>query len=113
MKRIQQHILPAYSKKRLICVIDNHMAHRGPAKEEVLDQFCETHFIPTYSCELNGPIETAWAIVKKRVIPKFTQLQLKKTSTREKCIEVLKKELQKIEPSTFANLQRSHYCYLT
>jgi transposase len=74
MKRIQQHILPAYSKKRLICVIDNHMAHRGPAKEEVLDQFCETHFIPTYSCELNGPIETAWAIVKKRVIPKFTQL---------------------------------------
>ena len=94
-------------------VIDNHNAHRGQKKEEILDQFCETQFIPTYSCELNSPIETTWAIVKKRVIPKFTQLQLKKKSTRERCIEVLKKELTKIDPSTFENLLRSHYCYLT
>ena len=104
MKNIQPQILPEYSRKRLILVIDNHNAHKGPSKEEVLGQFCETHFIPTYSCELNGPIETAWSIIKKRVIPKFTQLQLKKKSTRERCITVLKKELRKMEPSIFENL---------
>ena len=80
---------------------------------ELLEQFCEAHFIPPYSCQLNGPIETAWSVIKARVIPRFTQLQLKMQSSREKCIDLLKKELPKIEPQIFQNLLRSHYCYLT
>ena len=65
------------------------------------------------SCELNGPIESAWSVIKRRVLPLFTKLQLRMKSSRAACIECLKKELKKIDPSVFANLMRSHYCYLT
>jgi hypothetical protein len=34
-------------------------------------------------------------------------------SSRQACIDQLKKELKKIEPEIFSNLLRSHYCYLT
>ena len=50
MRNIQAHIKPEWRDKRLILVADNHGAHKGPAKMEVLDQFCEVHFIPSYSC---------------------------------------------------------------
>ena len=87
MKNIQKHILPAYRDKRLILVADNHSSHKGPTKIEVMNQFCEVHFIPVYSCELNGPIESAWSVIKSRTIPKFTKLQLKMKSSREACIK--------------------------
>jgi hypothetical protein len=77
MTNIQNHIRPEYKDKRLILVADNHSSHKGPSKMEVMSQFCEVHFTPTYSCELNGPIETAWSVIKRRVIPKFTKLQLR------------------------------------
>ena len=105
--------MPEYRNKRLILVIDNHGAHKGQSKMDICNQFCEVHFIPPYSCELNGPIETAWSVIKRRVIPKFTMLQLRMKSSRSACIACLKKELLKIEPSIFSNLMRSHYCYLT
>ena len=113
MTNIQAHILPEYRHKRLILCIDNHSAHKGPTKIEVMEQFCEPHFIPVYSCELNGPIETAWAVIKRRVVPKIMELQLKKQGGREACVALLKKELSEIEPEVFGNLLRSHYCYLT
>ena len=113
MTNIQSHILPEYRDKPLKLVIDNHSAHKGPTKIAKLEEFCEVHFIPTYSCQLNGPIETAWSVIKKRVIPKFTMLQLRMKSSRQACIDQLKKELKKIEPEIFSNLLRSHYCYLT
>ena len=74
-------------------VIDNHNAHRGPSKEEILDQFCETHFIPTYSCELNGPIETVWSILKRRVLPRFTKLLVRKSGNKSKLKALVKDEL--------------------
>ena len=40
-------------------------------------------------------------------------LQLQMKSTREACIDQLKKELKRINPAVFENLMRSHYCYLT
>ena len=113
MKDIQSQILPEYRDKPLKLVIDNHSAHKGPFYIAKLEEFCEVHFIPTYSCQLNGPIETAWSVIKKRVIPKFTMLQLWMKSSRQACIDQLKKELTKIEPEIFLNLMRSHYCYLT
>jgi transposase len=76
MTNIQRHILPEYRGKRLILIADNHSSHKGPSKIQVMNQFCEVHFIPVYSCELNGPIETAWSVIKKRAIPMFTQLQI-------------------------------------
>ena len=77
MKNLKEQILPEYKHKRLILVIDNHTAHGGPAKLEITNQFCEVHRIPVYSCKLNEPIEAAWGYIKRRVIPKFTELQLK------------------------------------
>ena len=77
MTNIQNHIRPEYRGKRLILVADNHSSHKGPSKIEVINQFCEVHFTPIYSCELNGPIETAWSVIKSKAIPKFTKLQLR------------------------------------
>ncbi len=74
MKNIQAQIKSQFRNKRLILVADNHGAHKGDSKLAILEQFCEVHWIPTYSCELNGPIETAWSVIKQRVIPKFTKL---------------------------------------
>ena len=68
MTNIQRHILPEYRGRQLILVADNHSAHKGPTKIEVMNQFCEVHFIPPYSCELNGPIETAWSVIKSRTV---------------------------------------------
>ena len=113
MRNIQHQILPSFKNKRLILVADNHGAHKGATKMAICNQFCEVHFIPPYSCELNGPIETAWSVIKRRVIPKFTKLQLKMKSSRAACIACLKKELLTIEPAIYSNLMRSHYCYLT
>ena len=72
MKNIQAKIKPAYRQKKLIMVLDNHGAHTGKEKVELMSEFCEVHFIPSYSCELNGPIETTWSVIKSRVIPKIT-----------------------------------------
>ena len=74
MDNIQSQIKPQYRDKRLILVIDNHRAHKGDLKLEKMNQFCEVHWIPPYSCELNGPIETTWSVIKQRVVPKFTKL---------------------------------------
>ena len=82
MTNIQCHILPEYKDKRIIMVADNHSSHKGPSKIEIMNQFCEVHFTPVYSCELNGPIETAWSVIKSRTIPKFTKLQLRMQSSR-------------------------------
>ena len=72
MENIQAKIKPEYRQKKLIMVIDNHSSHKGPKKVELMSEFCEVHFIPSYSCELNGPIETTWSVIKSRVIPKIT-----------------------------------------
>ena len=55
-------------------------------------------YIPAYSCELNQPIETAWSVIKRRVRPKFTELLLKLQMTRDKGIEITKKEIKNIDP---------------
>jgi hypothetical protein len=50
MKNIKAHILPEYRDKQLKLVIDNHSVHKGFHKIEIMEEFCEVHFIPTYSC---------------------------------------------------------------
>ena len=77
-----------------------------------MDKYFEVIFIPSYSCELNQPIETAWSILKRRVKPKFTELLIKKTLTRAKSIEIVRKEFKLIDKNIFANIMRSHYPYL-
>ena len=77
-----------------------------------MEQFCEPHFIPPYSSELNGPIETCWSVVKKRVFYKFTKLQLRKEFSRDACIKLVQDEIKSIEPQIFLNLLRSHYGYM-
>ena len=93
-------------------VLDNHRSHKGSSQLELLNQFCEPHFIPPYSCELNGPIERCWAVVKRRVLNKFTKLQLRRTSSREACIRLVEEEIRSIEPQLFHNLLRSHYGHM-
>ena len=43
---------------------------------------------------------------------KFTKLLVRKTLTREKSIEICKKEFKLIDPVIFANILRSHWPYL-
>ena len=58
-----------------------------------MDKFCTQLFIPTYSCELNGPIETVWGILKRRVLPRFTKLLIRKTGNKAKLKAIVKDEL--------------------
>ena len=113
MRNIQDRIRASYRQKRLALIFDNHKAHFGEKKREIYAQFAEEHPIPVYSCELNGPIETAWSVIKARVVPKITQLQLQKQCTREKCIEAVKEEISLISSKTWANLCRAHYATLS
>ena len=77
-----------------------------------MDKYFEVVFIPAYSCELNQPIETTWSVLKRRVNTKFTELLIKKTLTRDKSIEIVKKEFKLINPTIFENIMRSHWPYL-
>ena len=43
---------------------------------------------------------------------KFTRLLIAKTLTRERSIEIVKKEFKLIDPAIFANIMRSHWPYL-
>jgi hypothetical protein len=58
------------------------------------------------------PIETTWSVLKRRVKTKFTELLIKRTLTRDKSIEIVRKEFKLIDPVIFANIMRSHWPYL-
>jgi hypothetical protein len=50
--------------------------------------------------------------LKRRVKTKFTELLIKKTLTRDKSIEIVRKEFKLIDPTIYANIMRSHWPYL-
>ena len=78
-----------------------------------MNKFCKAEFIPTYSCELNGPIETLWAILKRRVAPRFTKLIIQGEANKSKLRAIVKDELlRKIDKQIYSNILRSHYPYL-
>jgi transposase len=58
-----------------------------------MNRFCKPEFIPTYSCELNGPIETLWSVLKRRVLPRWTTLIVNGTATKKKLKALVKDEL--------------------
>ena len=75
-------------------------------------KYFKVAYIPAYSCELNQPIETAWSVIKRRVRTRFTELLIRKELTREKGIDISKKEIRNIDPIVFSNIMRSHWPYL-
>lgn len=79
---------------------------------ELMRRYFEVLFTPSYSCELNQPIETVWSILKGGVKKKFTELLIKKKMTRNKNIALVKKELKLIKPHIYANVLRAHWPYL-
>lgn len=111
MRNLATKIIPSNGPLPIL-VLDNHKAHHGADRREIIEQFAQLEYIPAYSCELNAPIEAAWSTVKRRCLPKFTQLSLQKQSTRSKCIDVVKTELQSIDSELFRNLLRTHYPFL-
>ena len=76
-----------------VLVLDNLNAHKGADRKAIMDRFCIPMFIPTYSCELNGPIETVWSILKRRVLPRFTKLLVRKSGNKSKLKALVKDEL--------------------
>jgi transposase len=74
-------------------VLNNLAAHRSREARDLMDEFCKPEFIPTYSCELNGPIETTWAILKKRVLPRWTKLLIRKDANKAKFKAIVRDEL--------------------
>ena len=93
MHRLRKKIIKVPSGLKPVCVLDNLSAHKGPDRREVMNKFCKTEFTPTYSCELNGPIETCWAILKRRVLPRFTELIIKGTANKSKLKALVMDEL--------------------
>ena len=78
-------------------------------RETLMREYFVPEFLPPYTSELNGPIETVWSILKRKGISKITKLLLRKTCTKRMCIEAVEKEIEKIERKTFMNLLRAHY----
>ena len=89
-------------------MLDNHGAGKGD-REKLMKEYFYPKYLPPYTSELNGPIETAWSVLKRKSINKFTKLLIRKECTKKKCIEVVKKEIGKIERQTFINLLRAHH----
>ena len=90
-------------------VLDNHSAHKGAERVELLEQFFRIEYTPVYSSPLNGPIESVWSVLKPPCLRKFTKIMLRKRSSRAACIEAVEKEIQRIGRQTFVNLLRAHY----
>ncbi len=83
--------------KRPVLVLDNLRAHKGEDRMRIMNRFAQVRFIPAYSCQLQGPIEAVWSVVKRRVRPKFAELQLRDQCTRARCIELVQKTLLEVE----------------
>ena len=77
-----------------------------------MQKYFDVSFTPSYSCEFNQPIESTWACVKRRILPKFTKLQLRKKCTRAMCVKAVKDELAAIDKQTYLNLLRAHHPHL-
>ena len=74
-----------------------------------MKEYFVPEFLPPYTSELNGPIETVWSILKRKGISQITKLLIRKTCTKRMCIKAIEKEIRKIERETFLNLLRAHY----
>jgi transposase len=113
MERLEKKIIKVSSGLKPVCILDNLSAHKGPDRRAIMNKFCKPEFIPTYSCELNGPIETLWAVLKRRVLPRWTKLIVNGTATKNKLKALVKDELHnKIEQQIYTNILRAHYPYL-
>jgi transposase len=113
MERLEKKIIKVSSGLKPVCILDNLSAHKGPDRRAIMNKFCKPEFIPTYSCELNGPIETLWAVLKRRVLPRWTKLIVNGTATKNKLKALVKDELHnKIEQQIYKNILRAHYPYL-
>ena len=100
-------------KEKPILILDNLSAHIGPDKRKIMRVFSSPEYIPTYSCQLNGPIETCWAILKRRVLTRWTKLLIRKTGNKAKLKAIVMDELHnKIDKQIYSNILRAHYPYL-
>ena len=81
MENLKDQIKPELIGSKIILVADNHNANKGD-RIDVMKEFCTPEFIPPYSCCLNEPIEATWAVLKQRILPVFTKLSIRKTSSR-------------------------------
>ena len=98
MKNLEKQIVRQPGDLMPVLVLDNLAAHRSQEARDILTKFCRLEFIPTYSCELNGPIETVWSILKRRVLPRWTKLLIRKDANKAKFKAIVRDELnQKID----------------
>ena len=109
IRNLATQLVPAPNGVKPVIVLDNHSAHKGPDRVELMEQFFRIEYIPVYSSPLNGPIESVWSVLKPKCLSKFTKIMLRKQSTRAACIQAVEKEIQAIGRQTFVNLLRAHY----
>ena len=68
---LQTRMIPPQNELPIF-VYDNHRAHIGMDRLEILNQFCRPMRSIAYSCFLNQPIEAYWSVCKARALPLFT-----------------------------------------
>ena len=95
MKNLEKQIVRQPGDLMPVLVLDNLAAHRSQEARDILTKFCQIEFIPTYSCELNGPIETVWSILKRRVLPRWTKLLIRKDANKAKFKAIVRDELNR------------------
>jgi len=109
IRNLAAQLVPAPNGVKPVIVLDNHSAHKGAGRVELLEQFFRIEYTPVYSSPLNGPIESVWSVLKPKCLSKFTKIMLRRRSSRAACIQAVEKEIQRIGRQTFVNLLRAHY----
>ena len=83
-------------------------AHKGNECKDLLNSFSQLFYLPPYTSSLNA-IETYWSVLKMKLRKEFTRVQLELKASRERCMQICRDELEKVDPQVLANLQRAHY----
>ena len=88
-------LVPLPPGVRPILLLDNHFAGKGE-RLTLMEPHFEVKFLPIYSSELNGPIETLWSGLKRKSISKITKLLIRKQCTRRTMIQAIDKQICKM-----------------
>jgi transposase len=82
-RRLVRHLRPGD-----IVLLDNLAAHKAPGVRRLIEAAGATlRFLPPYSCDFN-PIESAWALIKKRIraVAPRTGVALRTTAQRARAV---------------------------
>ena len=106
-----RNLKPIRRGERPYFITDNAGSHRNKENYELMAAHFNVIYQPSYSCKFNS-IETLWALVKKRWLKSHTKVLIKKESTRDNSIALLKIILDEIGEEQIVRLLNANDSYI-